>query len=92
MARIISKQHAEKIADKLQAKIQQGSKHDFAEIFHGGQLIARFGIRRGSEKYKGHDHIQKDLYLNGYQAKRLAACPLTREEWLEIMRTKGKLD
>lgn len=92
MARIVTKEHAVKIAKKLEARSRSEKAHDYAEIFHQGRLVAWFGIRRGSEKDKGHDHVQKDLYVNGYQARLLAACPLTRSQWLEIMRGKGKLD
>ena len=92
MPRIITKEHAIKIAKKLKATIRTEKAHDYAEIFHKDRLIAWFGIRRGSEKDKGHDHVQKDLHVNGHQAKLLAACPLTREDWLEILQKKDLLD
>jgi hypothetical protein len=92
MARIITKELALKIARKLKASILEERAHSYAEIFHDGKLIARFGIRRGSEKDKGHDHVQKDLHVNGHQARLLAACPLSREDWLAIMREKAPLD
>jgi hypothetical protein len=92
MARIITKEHARKIAKKLEAVIRPEKAHDYAEIFHKGQLIAWFGIRRGSEKDQGHDHIQKDLHINGHNAKLLAACPLTREDWIGIMKRKKLVD
>jgi len=92
MARIVTKQHAVKIAKKLEAKIRHDKAHDLAEIFEGGKLIAWFGIRRGSEKDQGHDHVQKDLYVNGHQARNLANCPLERKHWISIMKEKGKLD
>jgi hypothetical protein len=91
MARIITKEHAVKIAKKLKAKIREEKAHTYAEIFYDNRLIAWFGIRRGSEKDKGHDHIQKDLHINGYQAKMLAACPLTLEDWLEVLEQKNLL-
>ena len=75
MARIITKELALKIAKKLKATVVEEKAHAYAEIFHGEILIARFGIRRGSEKDKGHDHVQKDLHVNGHQARLLAACP-----------------
>ena len=92
MARIITKEHAIKIARKLKAGIVEEKAHSYAEIFHEDKLIARFGIRRGSEKDKGHDHVQKDLHVNGHQARLLAACPLSREDWLAIMREKALID
>jgi hypothetical protein len=73
MARIITKEHAIKIAKKLKASILEEKAHSFAEIFEEGKLIARFRIRRGSEKDKGHDHVQKDLHVNGHRARLLAA-------------------
>ena len=91
MARIITKEHAVKIAKKLKAKMRQEKAQAYAEIFYNECLIAWFGIRRSSEKDKGHDHIQRDLHINSHQAKLLAACPLTREDWLEIMSDKGFL-
>ena len=92
MARIVTKEHAIKIAKKLKASILEEKAHSYAEIFYDGKLIARFGIRRGSEKDKGHDHVQKDLHVNGHQARLLAACPLSREDWLELMKKKALLD
>ena len=91
MARIITKEHALKIARKLKAQIREEKAHTYAEIFYDNRLIAWFGIRRGSQKDKGHDHIQRDLHINSYQAKMLAACPLTLEDWLEIMEKKELL-
>ncbi len=92
MARIITKQHAVKIAKKLKATFRESRAHSHADIYHEGQLIASFGIRRGSEKDQGHDHVQSDLHVNNSQAKLLAACPLTHDEWIGIMRDKGYID
>jgi hypothetical protein len=88
--RIITKELALKIAKKLGAKISTAGKaHDLAMIFHEEKLIASFGIRRGSSRDQGHDHISKDLHLSPSKARLLAQCPLTPEKWLEIMREKG---
>jgi hypothetical protein len=89
MARIITKERAVKIARKLGAEMRPEKAHDIAEVFENGKLIAHFGIRRGSEKDKGHDHVLNDLHVNGHYGKLLAACPLTRQNWLEILRKKG---
>ena len=89
--RVINREHADKIAAKLKAKVVNGKAHDRAEIYYGGKLIAFFGLRRGSNKQQGHDHIQRDLHLSGYQAKQLAACPLTLDDWIKIMRDKNLL-
>jgi hypothetical protein len=87
----ITKEHAVKIAGKLKATLREGSAHTSAEIFHEGRLVASFGIRRGSKKDQGHGHIKNDLYLSLNQTKQLAACPLSREQWLEILKDKELL-
>ena len=91
MSRIITKEHAIKISRKLGATIssRKNKAHDIAQVIENGRIIAFFGIRRGSEKDKGHDHISRDLHLSPHDAKLLAQCPLSRDGWLEIMRQKG---
>ena len=89
--RIITKQLALKIAEKLGAKLKAGKAHDLAIVFHENKAIASFGIRRGSSREAGHDHVQKSLHLTPSKARLLAQCPMTREQWLAIMREKGLL-
>ncbi|MBI3852396.1 MAG: hypothetical protein HY298_19240 [Verrucomicrobia bacterium] len=92
MARIITKESALKIAKKLEAEIETGGKaHDMAYVYHEGKMIANFGIRRGSQKDKGHDHIPRDLHVGPHDARMLAQCPLTRAGWLDILGEKGLL-
>jgi hypothetical protein len=91
MARVITRNHAEAIAKKLKAVYRKASAHTIAEIYEDGMLIADFGIRRGSNKEQGHDHVQKDLHVTSRDAKLLAQCPLTREAWLDLLRDKGLL-
>lgn len=95
MARIITKELAEKIVHKLAAKKSpsrgRNTSHDLYDFEHDGVLIAQLSIRRGSDKDKGHDHLSKDLYLTSGQAKRLGQCPLSLAEYLEILREKGLL-
>jgi hypothetical protein len=92
MGRQITKQHAVAIAKKLKAEIRQEKAHSYADIFHNQKLIAWFGIRRGSSKESGHDHVPRDLHVNPHQARLLAACPLTREQWLKILEEKDLLN
>jgi hypothetical protein len=89
--RIITKEHALKIVKKLEAQIslRANKPHDIAMVFHNGQCVAMFGIRRGSEKDLGHDHISRDLHLGPHKARLLAQCPLTRDQWIQIMTEKG---
>jgi hypothetical protein len=63
--------------------------HDIAEIFHQGRLVATFGIRRGSNKNLGHDHIPHQIFLRAREAKLLGQCPMSKEQWLQIITGKG---
>ena len=89
----ITKELALKIAKKLGAKIDRsaGKAHDLAMVYHDGDLVAQFGIRRGSRKDAGHGHIPRDLRIRPREARLLAQCPLTREGWLAILAEKGLL-
>jgi hypothetical protein len=93
MARIITKELAEKIVAKLKAvKVKSRSKsHDFYDVEHEGQVIASISIRRGSEKDKGHDYIPHDLRVSPRQAKLLAQCPWKHEDYIQALREKGLL-
>src|SRR5438093_704188 len=92
MARIITKELAEKIVRKLGAvRLQSGGAHEIYGVLENGVLIASFGLRRGSEKEKGHDHIPNDLHVGPGFAKALAQCTKSKKEWLQAMKNKGLL-
>ena len=83
MARI-TKELAAKIVKKLGAEILTGKKaHDLARVYHQGRLIVEFGLRRGSRKDLGHDHIPKDLSLTPREALLLGQCHLYKDDWLQ---------
>ncbi len=85
MARI-TKEYAIKIARKLHAIIDTTPKaHDRAYVYHEGRLIATFTIRRASRKDSGHGHLPRDLHLSPHDTFRLANCPLSREEWIQML-------
>ena len=89
----ITKELAMKIVKKLGAdtKTREGKAHDIAIIRHEGKKVAKFGIRRGSGKDLGHDHVPRQLGLRPNEARLLAECPMTRDEWVHRMREKGKI-
>ena len=92
MARIITKELAEKIVRNLGAVRQQAGKvHDIYGVIHNGLLIASFGLRRGSEKDKGHDHIPNELHVGPGFAKAFAQCSKSKADWLGVLRAKGLL-
>ncbi len=98
MANVITREHADKIARKLKASEETGSKksggareHIAFVVYHNGVEIAWFGVRRGSNKDQPHGHIPKDLSLSPNQCRKLADCTIDRLEYVEILRQKGLL-
>ncbi|HEV2803359.1 MAG TPA: hypothetical protein VGW57_00375 [Chthoniobacterales bacterium] len=94
MRRIITKQHARDIADKLKAVLQTSKKqrpHDLYTVYEDGILVATFGIRRGSNNEAGHDHLPKQLFVGPRDAKDLAQCPMSREQYIRKLRQKGRI-
>jgi hypothetical protein len=91
MSRQITKELAEKIATKLGAVLMPGKNHahDLMGVYHNDSLITQFGIRRGSEKDKGHDHVQRDLRVSTRFAKELGTCTKSRDQWIKEMQDKG---
>jgi hypothetical protein len=87
---MLTKDDALNIAKKLHAEIKkQSTHHDYACIYEAGQLVAKFGIRRGSNRNQGHGHIPSALKVRPRQAQDLAHCPMSRAEWIEWMQEKG---
>jgi hypothetical protein len=91
---IITKELAERIAKKLRAQMDSrpSRAHDLARVWEGAQVVAMFGIRRGSGKDAGHDHIPEDLHVSPRDAKLLGQCPMKREQWIEKLREKGLIE
>ena len=88
----ITKEHAEKIAKTLQAVIESGKQHDLVKIYHDTKKIAQYGIRRGSKKDSPHSYISEQLHVTKAQCLDLARCPLSRAEWIVILKDKGIID
>lgn len=87
---MLDKEDALKIKRKLKAKIEKtkkGRPHDLTVIYHGGALIASFGIRRGSNKGLPHDHIPASLHMSPNECSQLAQCSITRDQWLKRMKS-----
>ncbi len=88
----ITKELAIQIAKKLKAKMEKNRRaHDIAVVEHEGKLIAQFGIRRGSRKSMGHDHIPSQIHVSARDARLLGECPLSRSDWIKIVTEKGRL-
>jgi hypothetical protein len=89
-SRGLNKEDAERIATKLKAVTEEGRRpHTLAIVYHEGIRITQFGIRRGSHKEAGHGHVPAAVHLSQGQARRLADCPMSYEEWVQRMREKN---
>jgi len=64
MSSFITKDHALRIAHKLGAVIEPGRQQDLAKIYHGGKLIAQYGIRRGSKRDIPRSYVLAQLHVS----------------------------
>jgi hypothetical protein len=88
---VFTQDDARKIAKKLGAKIEQGKRrHDLAVFWYQGKRIAQFGIRRASKEV-GHGHLPDELFISPHQCRDLGNCPLSREGYVAILRSKNKI-
>lgn len=94
MARQITRQLAMAIIRKLGAvQVQtRNKKHDQYRVVLHGVLVGHISIRRGSNREQGHDYIPGELYLTPRQARDLANCPMSVEEYIACLREKGVLE
>jgi hypothetical protein len=83
---VITKELAIKIRDKLGARAltTKNDVHDVYGVFHDNQLVASFGIRRGSMKDAGHDHVQRELNVTTGFAKQIGTCHRYLEDYLRL--------
>ena len=80
---------ARKIAAKLGATLnRKRPNHELAVISHDGKFVASFGIRRGSGE-QGHDHIMNAIHVRPREARGLADCNVSQQDWIDAMKEKG---
>jgi hypothetical protein len=84
----INKEMALIIVKKLHAVLEKSKKaHDVYKVIKDGKMIAIFGVRRGSSKDLGHDHMPSQLHISAHQAKALGLCPWNDKDYFnEIQR------
>jgi hypothetical protein len=85
---VLTQSDAEEIGKKLLCTFLEAKAHRYAEVYEEGRLIAKFGIRRSS-KEKSHGHIPSELHITQKQCWDLRRCPLSREEYINLLREKG---
>ena len=87
----LNQDDAEAIAKKLKASFAPGRKHELAQIYYAGKLIASFGIRRASKDI-GHDYIPNQIHVSMHQAKSLAKCTMSYDDWVARLKEKALID
>ena len=93
MARIITKQLATKILEKLKAvKVGSGAHVEYDIYDFHGRLVASTSLRHGSNKEQGHDHMPEDLHIGPGKAKALAQCKVSRKEYIALLQEQGDAD
>ena len=87
----LKKRDARNIVSKLGQSIDTSSSgHDRVRVRLRGQLVASFGIRRGSKSLQG--HIPHALGLSASEAQQLARCRMSKGQYLKRLEEQGKLD
>jgi RNase adaptor protein for sRNA GlmZ degradation len=87
----LSQREASTIADKLGATRKQKRNHEVVYIrANNGVLLGRYGIQRAS-KSLSHDYIPAQIKVSMREAIQLAQCPMSRDDYLELMRRKGHI-
>lgn len=87
---MLTQDDARRIADKLGMHIRQGRRHELAVLVYNGKQITQFGISRSS-KQQSHDYVSKQLYITHGQCRELHGCPLTKDQYLDILKSKNLL-
>lgn len=85
----ITKDDAEKIAEKFGAQYEQGSNHLLAKIYYKGKKITQFGIRRSSKRDMPHNYISDQIYMSRTDCIAFGECDISVEEWVERMKEQG---
>lgn len=79
----------DKIVSKL-ALSTRNTDHLHAWLEHEGKIIIRTKRSHGNKPQPG-DKIRQQLKLNEVQLSELVKCSLSREGYLQILRSKGVL-
>jgi hypothetical protein len=85
----LDKGRALNIARKLGADLDPSGAHIQAYVRWEGTIVVSFGIRHSKKAKNG--HIPGELQIGPHQALNLANCPMSKEDYLEVLRGKGLL-
>ncbi len=83
------KREAQDIAAKLEAVIEDGSKHLRALVYYDEKLVLQFGIRHS--RNAKHGHLLNSLHASESYLLKLARCQISREEFFLHLESRGLL-
>ena len=82
-----------KIADKLGATKKEGKKHSLYRVIVRNTYVGGFGLPRGSKgRNRNLNWIPKQIGLTTHQAKQLSDCILSKEDYIGILESGGRLN
>ena len=79
-----------KIAKKLNASISERKRHRRVSVTIDDTVIGEYGLSRGGRE-KSHSYIPRQIGVTARQAKKLAACSLSKDDYVEILQEEGLL-
>jgi hypothetical protein len=87
---VIKAQEFDRVVEKLGFKTRDG-KDLLAWLEYGGRVVVRTRRSKGSGDLPFHHSIRQQMKLDAEQLREAIACSLGRQEYIEILRTKGLL-
>ena len=95
MARVVTKELAERIVKKLGAKPSRsqrpGSPHELYGFEVGGVVVLTLSLRRGSNRESGHDHVPEELHTGPHNAREFWQCNISVKKYLQMLIELGVL-
>jgi hypothetical protein len=90
---MLTVEDAENIAAKLGCRREEKRGHPRVHVVLEGVIVGSYGWTRRSKKKEDNNtpYIARQIHLTSREAKDLADCPLTVDEYAEILRRKGIL-
>ena len=88
---MLTAQDGLKIARKLGVEPEEKRNHTRIRVVIDNILVGSYGVSRSSRE-RNHDYIAKQIGgISARQARDLSRCPLSKEDYVEIIRDKGLL-
>jgi len=87
---VLNQTDAKTIANKLEAEITHGRRHDLVIVKYNGKYVAQYGISRSSQE-QSHDYIPRQLYLSRKQCQDFQGCSVSLSDYFDILKSKQVL-